>query len=75
VQGSGRGTALVRHVEADLRAAGARVLLIETSGVAEFAAQRRFYRGLGYSEQARIPDFYADGDDKVIFWKSLTTPS
>jgi ribosomal protein S18 acetylase RimI-like enzyme len=74
VQGAGRGAALVRHVEADLRAVGARVLLIETSGVEDFEAQRRFYRGLGYSEEARIRDFYATGDDKVIFWKSLTSP-
>lgn len=72
-QGTGRGAALVRHVEADLLAAGARVLLIETSGVADFEAQRRFYRGLGYTEEARIRDFYAAGDDKVIFWKTLAS--
>lgn len=72
-QGTGRGAALVGHVEGDLRAAGARVLLIETSGVDGFRSQRRFYRSLGYTEEARIRDFYAPGDDKVIFWKSLAT--
>jgi len=71
-QGHGRGSALVGYVETDLRSAGARVLLIETSGVPDFAAQRRFYRGLGYRKEARIQDFYATGDDKVIFWKELT---
>ncbi len=70
-QGAGRGAALVARVEADLRAEEARVLLIETSGVEDFAAQRRFYRRLGYREEARIHDFYAEGDDKVIFWKTL----
>lgn len=34
-QGRGRGSALVHHVEQDLRSAGTRVLLIETSGVPE----------------------------------------
>jgi ribosomal protein S18 acetylase RimI-like enzyme len=70
-QGAGRGAALVRHVEADLVVAEARVLLIETSGLDSFGVQRRFYRSLGFTEEARIRDFYAAGDDKVIFWKSL----
>jgi ribosomal protein S18 acetylase RimI-like enzyme len=70
-QGQGRGAALVRHVEQDLREAGARVLLIETSGVPDFAGQRAFYTGLGYHEEARIRDFYEPGDDKVIYWKIL----
>lgn len=72
-QGQGRGAALVRHVEQDLREAGARVLLIETSGVPGFAGQRAFYTGLGYREEARIRDFYEPGDDKVIYWKALRT--
>lgn len=70
---AGRGAALVRHVEAELQAEGARVLLIETSCVEAFAAQRRFYLRRGYRQEASIQDFYADGDDKVIFWKSLTS--
>jgi GNAT superfamily N-acetyltransferase len=73
-QGQGRGAALVRHVEQDLREVGARVLLIETSGVPGFAGQRTFYAGLGYHEEARIRDFYEPGDDKVIYWKALFAP-
>jgi len=70
-QGQGRGAALVRHVEQDLRQAGARVLLIETSGVPDFSGQRAFYTGLSYHEEARIRDFYEPGDDKVVYWKNL----
>lgn len=59
------------HVERDLTARGARILLVKTSGVPEFARTRRFYGGLGYDEEARIRDFYEDGDDKVVFRKAL----
>ncbi len=49
-----------------------RLLLVETSGVAGFAGQRRFYRKLGFRREARIRDYYQAGDDKVVFAKSLS---
>ncbi len=70
-QGRGYGTALMRHIEEVLAARGARVLLVETSGVPEFERTRAFYRDLDYDEEARIRDFYAAGDDKVVFRKAL----
>lgn len=72
-QGEGRGAALVRHVEAELTGRGARLLLIETSGVDGFEAQRAFYRGLGYGGESRVRDYYADGDDRVTFAKRLAS--
>lgn len=71
-QGRGLGRALVAAVERDLAAASARLLLVETSGVAEFAGQRRFYRTLGFRQEARIRGYYQPGDDKIIFAKNLT---
>ncbi len=70
-QRQGRGTALVRYVEQQLSARGARLLLIETSGLGSFERTRAFYRALGYDEEARIRDFYQAGDDKVVFRKAL----
>jgi GNAT superfamily N-acetyltransferase len=70
-QGQGVGAALVRSVEQDLHGRGARVLLIETSGVSEFSWQRAFYTDLGYVQEAVIRDFYDTGDDKVVFYKAL----
>lgn len=70
-QSRGRGSALLRHVEAALAARGERVLLVETSGLPEFERTRAFYRGNGYGEEARIRDFYQAGEDKVIFRKAL----
>lgn len=69
-QGRGRGAALVDRVEREL-VGRARVLLIETSGTAEFAAQRAFYAGLGYRLEARIREFYGPADDKIVYWKRV----
>ena len=72
--GQGLGAALMAHVEADLAARSARVLLVETSGLPEFERTRRFYRHIGYEEEARIREFYAAGEDKVVFRKALGPP-
>lgn len=70
-QRQGRGAALIRHVEQALTARGARLLLVETSGLAGFERTRAFYRTCGYEEEARIREFYKAGDDKVVFRKPL----
>jgi ribosomal protein S18 acetylase RimI-like enzyme len=71
LQGRGLGSALQRAVEAALEERGERLLLVETSGLPEFEGTRAFYRGLGYAEEARVRDYYRDGDDKVVFAKRL----
>ena len=71
VQGKGYGGALVARLEAVLRERGQRILIADTSGAAAFERTREFYRKAGYAEEARIRDFWAKGDDKVVFWKSL----
>ena len=70
-QGLGHGGALVAHLEAVLRRRKQRILIVDTSGVDAFARTRDFYRKSGYTEEARIRDFWATGDDKIVFWKSL----
>ena len=71
-QSQGLGGGLVRWVEQDLCRTSARVLLIETSGAADFADQRAFYARLGYHEEARIREFYGPDEDKIVYWKSLS---
>ena len=70
-QGKGAGRALVKELESHLRKSGNRVLIAETSGLDDFSATRAFYGKNGYTEEARIRDFWDEGDDKVIFLKSL----
>lgn len=71
VQGLGLGAALVSAVEQHLKAKGARLLIVDTSGTADFELTRRFYAKIGYDEEARIRDFWAPQDDKVTFRKAL----
>lgn len=70
-QGQGVGKALVEGLEDRLRSRGGRVLLVETSSFDEFAGTRAFYAGQHFSEEARIRDFYTEGEDKILFWKHL----
>ena len=70
-QGSGYGGAIAKHLEAELKEHGQRILIADTSGVDEFAQTRAFYLKNGYAEEARIRDFWDAGDDKIVFWKSL----
>lgn len=70
-QGRGLGSALVAHVEDELRREGRRLLLIETSGTPEFTAQRAFYDRLGYIREGGIRDYYGPGDDQVVLSKHL----
>ncbi len=71
LQGRRLGTALVAAAERHLAARGQRILIIDTSGTDDFAPTRRFYARNGYGEEARIRDFWAAGDDKVVFRKAL----
>ena len=70
-QGAGGGAAIVANLEATLREMGHSILIADTSGTAEFAQTRAFYRKNGYSEEARIRDFWSAGNDKIVFWKKL----
>ena len=70
-QGRGVGRALLSASEDAIRGAGGRMLLVETAGKPAYAATRAVYAACGYREVARVPDFYEDGDDKVVFARRL----
>lgn len=71
-QGTGIGTQLVSAVERRLTAEGCRLIVVETSSRADYAATRGFYEARGYGKTATIPGYYAPGDDLVIYTKDLT---
>jgi ribosomal protein S18 acetylase RimI-like enzyme len=70
-QGAGIGAALVREMEGRL-AGSARLIVVETAGRPDYRPTRAFYEARGYRKAAIIPDFYAPGDDQVVYVKTLT---
>jgi ribosomal protein S18 acetylase RimI-like enzyme len=70
-QGTGEGGRLLGEVERRLCSRGGRLLVAETSSRTAYEATRRFYDARGYSEAARVADFYAPADDRVIYTKRL----
>ena len=67
----GVGSQLLRHAEDDIRARGGRVLFIETSSLPHYELTRKFYLKHGYEVNGQLRDYYADGDDMVVFRKRL----
>jgi ribosomal protein S18 acetylase RimI-like enzyme len=66
LQGTGIGTALMAEMERRL-AGIARLIVVETAGRPDYAPTRAFYESRGYRVAATIPEFYAPGDDQVVF--------
>ena len=71
MQGSGVGKALVGSLMERLRNEGGRILLVETSSLHEYSATRSFYEGQAFTREARIRDFYQEGEDKIVYWVKL----
>jgi ribosomal protein S18 acetylase RimI-like enzyme len=67
----GIGPALLLEAEGKMKRLQARLLLIETSSLPAYGRPRTFYLKHGYRELARIPDYYALGDHKLIFGKTF----
>src|SRR5262249_32854710 len=67
----GLGRQLMAHVEDDIGARAGRLLFIETSSLPHYEPTRRFYLKHGYEVGAELRDYYADGDDMVVFRKRL----
>ena len=70
-QRAGAGARLMAEVEQRLADRPARLLVVETSSRDDYASTRRFYNKRGYQEAARLRDFYAPGDDRVVFSKRM----
>jgi len=71
-QGEGAGTQLLDEVERRLRQREARLLVVETSSRADYAATRCFYEARGYERAAVLAEYYGPGDARVIYTKRFT---
>jgi D-alanine-D-alanine ligase len=68
-QRSGVGRLLLALAEKRVRERGGRQIIVETSSRDVYAGTWRFYERAGFTLAARIPDFYGQGDDKLVYSK------
>jgi ribosomal protein S18 acetylase RimI-like enzyme len=74
-QAKGVGGKLLKHVEDDIRKSNGRQLMIETSSLPHYELTRKFYLKHHYEQTGVLRDYYADGDDMVVFRKRLQEAS
>ena len=65
----GLGGKILAHTESIITGKGGRNIWIETSSRSAYTPTRAFYKKKGYEVQAELKDFYAPGDNKVVFLK------
>lgn len=70
-QRQGIGRALMEACERSMAEQKARLVVVQTSSRPDYQPTRSFYERLGFLCSARIADFYAPGDDLVIYTKRL----
>lgn len=63
----GVGGALLRRTREEVGRTGGRLIIAETSGKPEYRKTRDFYERHGYLLEAVIKDFYAPGDDIMMY--------
>lgn len=70
-RGSGIGRKVLQASEKSIAEMGGKKIFIETSSTEKYHPTRKFYLDNNYSEAALLKDFYAPGDSKHIYEKSL----
>ena len=71
-QGKGLGRWILKETERLIRESSGSRVYVETSQRVQYASTRAFYENCGYRLETVLADFYAPGDGKVIYCKSLT---
>ncbi len=71
----GLGRQLLAAFEGAARAGGARLLLITTTAREDYRAAHGAYRAAGFTVMARISDYYAPGEDQLVFAKKMAARS
>jgi GNAT superfamily N-acetyltransferase len=70
-RGHGLGRALMAVTETAIADRGGQRVYAETSGRDQYSPTRVFYERCGYEREATLKDFYASGDDKVVYGKRV----
>ena len=71
----GLGSRLIKTCVQRIHAVGGRRIYVETAGRDQYTSTRAFYRKLGYTQAACLPEFYGPGDAKIIYEKIVEKAS
>ena len=69
------GMQLMDATEAVIRDHGGAMIIVETSSRDDYGPTRAFYEALLYDQAAHIADYYAAGDDLIVFTKRFPSHS
>jgi ribosomal protein S18 acetylase RimI-like enzyme len=72
---SGVARDLVASMEGEIAREGGGIIRVETGSREGHGAAVHFYDAVGFSRTATIPDFYAPGDDLIIFTRRVNIVS
>jgi ribosomal protein S18 acetylase RimI-like enzyme len=72
IHNNGIGKQLLDHAESLVGARGGHLVVAETSSQPKYENTRKFYLRAGYSELARIKDYYKKDDDLVVYGKYVS---
>jgi ribosomal protein S18 acetylase RimI-like enzyme len=75
LRGLGLGRRLLSEGERRVVVAGGRRLYVETSSLPCYVPTRRFYEACGYVLDSVVRDYYDDGDDMLVYRRTLVAPS
>lgn len=71
-QKHGIGSKLLVFFGETVKALKGRMILADTSSIAEYENSRIFYLKNGFQEVARIPDYYWPGNDRITYCKRIS---
>ncbi|MBN1903599.1 MAG: GNAT family N-acetyltransferase [Deltaproteobacteria bacterium] len=73
-RGMGFGKIIMERSEKEIARMKGNRIYVETSSKELYIPTRKFYEACGYIAEARLKDFYAPGDDKIIYVKKANEP-
>jgi len=71
-QGGGVGRRILALAEEEIARSGGARIYVETSTRAAYDPTRAFYERCGYARAATFDDFYAAGDGKAVYLKTVS---
>ena len=70
-RGQGRGKQIIARALDEMRGKGAKKVVLCTAGRAQDLPTQKFYESRGFVCEARIKDYFAPGDDELVYTLAL----